>query len=64
LAGLTGAQVGCVVSGCCTSDSVGTAPHAEVEVESWYAIRSRPNVRSYAERPIAPEDLERTWTGF
>jgi nitroreductase len=31
----------------------------EVEVETWDAIRSRRNVRSYARRPIAPEDLDR-----
>jgi nitroreductase len=31
----------------------------EVEVETWDAIRSRRNVRSYGEGPIAPEDLER-----
>jgi nitroreductase len=31
----------------------------EVEVETWDAIRSRRNVRSYAKRAIAPEDLDR-----
>jgi nitroreductase len=31
----------------------------EVEVETWDAIRSRRNVRSYGERAIAPEDLDR-----
>jgi nitroreductase len=31
----------------------------EVEVETWDAIRSRRNVRSYAEGPIAPVDLDR-----
>jgi nitroreductase len=30
----------------------------EVEVETWDAIRSRRNVRSYAEAAIAPEDLD------
>ena len=28
-------------------------------METWDAIRSRRNVRSYQERPIAPEDLDR-----
>jgi nitroreductase len=27
-------------------------------VETWDAIRSRRNVRSYSERAIAPEDLD------
>jgi len=31
----------------------------EVEVETWDAISSRRNVRSYQERAIAPEDLDR-----
>jgi nitroreductase len=31
----------------------------EVEMETWDAIRSRRNVRSYGEQAIAPEDLER-----
>jgi nitroreductase len=31
----------------------------EVDVENWDAIRSRRNVRSYGERAIAPEDLDR-----
>jgi nitroreductase len=31
----------------------------EVEVETWDAIRSRRNVRSYGERAIAPQDLDR-----
>jgi nitroreductase len=31
----------------------------EVQVETWDAIRSRRNVRSYGERAIAPEDLDR-----
>jgi nitroreductase len=31
----------------------------EVEVETWDAIRSRRNVRSYAKRAIVPEDLDR-----
>ena len=31
----------------------------EVDVETWDAIRSRRNVRSYSERAIAPEDLDR-----
>jgi nitroreductase len=30
----------------------------EVKVETWDAIRSRRNVRSYQERAIAPEDLD------
>jgi nitroreductase len=30
----------------------------EVNVETWDAIRSRRNVRSYAEQAIAPEDLD------
>jgi nitroreductase len=30
----------------------------EVEVETWDAIRSRRNVRSYGERAIAPQDLD------
>jgi len=29
------------------------------DVETWDALRSRRNVRSYSERPIAPEDLDR-----
>jgi nitroreductase len=32
---------------------------AEVDVETWDAIRSRRNVRSYGQRAIAPEDLDR-----
>jgi nitroreductase len=41
-----------------------TAPSAEnesgeVDVETWDAIRSRRNVRSYSERAIAPQDLDR-----
>jgi nitroreductase len=31
----------------------------EVEVETWDAIRSRRNVRSYSEEAIAPQDLDR-----
>jgi nitroreductase len=31
----------------------------EVDVETWDAIRSRRNVRSYGERAIAPQDLDR-----
>jgi nitroreductase len=31
----------------------------EVEVETWDAIRSRRNVRSYSEQAIAPQDLDR-----
>jgi nitroreductase len=31
----------------------------EVDVETWDAIRSRRNVRSYSERPIPPEHLDR-----
>ena len=31
----------------------------EVNVETWDAIRARRNVRSYQERAIAPEDLDR-----
>jgi nitroreductase len=31
----------------------------EVEVETWEAIRSRRNVRSYGEQAIAPQDLDR-----
>jgi nitroreductase len=31
----------------------------EVDVETWDAIRSRRNVRSYTGQPIAPEDLDR-----
>jgi hypothetical protein len=31
----------------------------EVEVETWDAIRSRRNVRSYSQRAIAPQDLDR-----
>jgi nitroreductase len=30
-----------------------------VDVEGWDAIRARRNVREYAERPIAPEDMDR-----
>jgi nitroreductase len=30
----------------------------EVEVETWDAIRSRRNVRSYGEEPILPQDLD------
>jgi nitroreductase len=46
------------------SGGVGAAPGAqdeagEVDVETWDAIRSRRNVRSYGERAIAPEDLDR-----
>jgi len=28
-------------------------------METWDALRARRNVRSYADRPIAPDDLER-----
>jgi nitroreductase len=31
----------------------------EVEVETWEAIRSRRNVRSYGQEAIAPQDLDR-----
>ena len=31
----------------------------EVEMETWEAIRSRRNVRSYSEAAIAPQDLDR-----
>jgi nitroreductase len=31
----------------------------EVEVETWEAIRARRNVRSYRQRAIAPQDLDR-----
>jgi nitroreductase len=46
------------------SGGAGAAPGAqdesgEVEVETWDAIRSRRNVRSYNQRAIAPEDLDR-----
>jgi nitroreductase len=33
--------------------------HGEVDVETWDAIRSRRNVRSYAGQAIAPGDLDR-----
>ena len=36
----------------------------EVEVETWDAIRSRRNVRSYREQAIAPEDLARRLLGL
>jgi nitroreductase len=36
-----------------------SAELGEVEVETWDAIRSRRNVRSYGEQAIAPEDLDR-----
>jgi hypothetical protein len=47
-----------------TSGGVGAAPGAkrslwEVDVETWDAIRSRRNVRSYSQQAIAPQDLER-----
>jgi len=50
--------------GCGTSGGAGVRPALrtrlrEVEVETWDAIRSRRNVRSYGERAIAPEDLDR-----
>jgi nitroreductase len=52
------APVGALAGG-----SVGGTPGAqdalrEVEVETWDAIRSRRNVRSYAEGAIAPQDLD------
>jgi nitroreductase len=31
----------------------------EVQVETWDAIRARRNVRSYGERAVAPQDLDR-----
>jgi len=36
-----------------------SAEFREVEVETWDAIRSRRNVRSYGGQAIAPEDLDR-----
>ena len=36
-----------------------SAELGEVEVETWDAIRSRRNVRSYGEGVIAPQDLDR-----
>jgi nitroreductase len=36
-----------------------TGAGREVAVETWEAIRSRRNVRSYADRPIAGEELDR-----
>jgi Nitroreductase family len=33
----------------------------EVDVETWDAIRSRRNVRSYGEQAIAPQDLDGSW---
>jgi len=50
--------------GCGTSGGAGAAPAQrtslrEVEVETWDAIRSRRNVRSYGEGAIAPQDLDR-----
>jgi nitroreductase len=46
------------------SGGIGAAPVPrrslwEVDVETWDAIRSRRNVRSYSQRAIAPQDLER-----
>jgi nitroreductase len=49
----------------CTHRSLGRrrpAPRTslrEVEVETWDAIRSRRNVRSYGEGAVAPQDLDR-----
>jgi nitroreductase len=50
--------------GCRTSSGAAAASGTpgepgEVKVETWDAIRSRRNVRSYAEEAIAPEDLDR-----
>jgi nitroreductase len=47
------------------SDGAGVVPGTqgesarEVEMETWDAIRSRRNVRSYADAAVAPEDLDR-----
>ena len=50
--------------GCGTSGGVGAAPGAQEEarrfdMETWDAIGSRRNVRSYGERAIAPQELDR-----
>jgi nitroreductase len=37
----------------------GSRTDEEADVETWDAIRSRRNVRAFAERPIAGEDLDR-----
>jgi nitroreductase len=50
--------------GCGTSGGAGAASgtqgeSGEVKVETWDAIRSRRNVRSYGEQAIAPQDQDR-----
>jgi len=60
------ASLGSVGSWSGRGASGGSAPHSapriepgEVKVETWDAIRSRRNVRTYSEEAIAPEDLDR-----
>ena len=57
---LVGHQFVCMSSALCSS--LVTVPRTsvrEVEVETWDAIRSRRNVRSYSQGAIAPQDLDR-----
>jgi nitroreductase len=48
---------GCRTSGGAAAASGPQGEAGEVKVETWDAIRSRRNVRSYAEQAIAPQDL-------
>jgi nitroreductase len=53
-----GRGTGCGTSGAGAASGT-QSESGEVKVETWDAIRSRRNVRSYGERAIAPQDLDR-----
>jgi nitroreductase len=56
--GRLGRGPGCRTSGGAAAASGRQGESGEVKVETWDAIRSRRNVRSYAEQAIAPQDLD------
>jgi nitroreductase len=57
--GSVGSWSGCGASGGSAPQWAPRIEPGEVEVETWDAIRSRRNVRTYSEEAIAPEDLDR-----
>jgi nitroreductase len=56
--GRLGRGPGCRTSGGAAAASGRQGESGEVKVETWDAIRSRRNVRSYAQGVIAPQDLD------
>jgi nitroreductase len=56
--GRLGRGPGCRTSGRAAAASGTQSKSGEVKVETWDAIRSRRNVRSYAQGVLAPQDLD------